>query len=63
MLISSDTLLITPTCFRQLQLDSLHTRRVVEHPQQETEYKHHLAVQQSGHITDDRLEQHTRRGC
>ena len=45
MLISSGPPLITPTCFRQLQLDLLHTDRVdVEHPQQETEYKRQSGV-------------------
>ena len=28
-------------CFRRLQLDLLCADRVVEHPQQETEYSHH----------------------
>ena len=47
----------------QLQLDSLHIHRVVEHLHQETEYKRYSVVQQSGDITDnDPLEQHTRRG-
>ena len=38
-------------CFRRLQLDLLCADRVIEHPQQETEYSHHLAIQQSGRST------------